>query len=159
MRYGIIVLGFVALLSAGVSAQVSIITGNASQDHVGSVKVGTPATHWSRIYVSVNRPTNWSKVTVIGAFSARILKNNVPTPFGPLRIDLTALFHYDPSMKVRPVVNSASAPREAIVWTKLPPLPTEAIGTLIWYQVLLYNNVGSPNYNLSQIAHTTIVPR
>ncbi len=156
MKHWIIALSFVALFSCSASAQsLSIWTSRPSVGYLGSVIVGQPTTHWSRISVSL-RPTNWKNVTVVGAFSAQLLSNPVSLPFGSLKIDLSSLIHYDPSMSVRPMLNTS--PTEAIVWTKVPALPKEAIGAVIWYQLLLYSKQGSPNHVLSDPAQITVAP-
>jgi len=51
---------------------------------------------------------------------------------------------------------------EWIVWTKLPPLPKEVIGTPLTFQLLLWENKGAPKYTLTFLPYgspnLTIVP-
>jgi hypothetical protein len=51
---------------------------------------------------------------------------------------------------------------EWIVWTRLPPLPKELIGTPLAFQLLLWDNKGAPRYTLTFLPYgspnLTIVP-
>jgi len=156
MRFSIIL--FVLALVAGASAPAQEPILQAFSGNALEVKAGTSVNFWFFLSIQ-NRTVDWKKVAVVGAFSLERLDPPQKIPgVGTLWINPARLVHYDPNMNLRQLTGTASK-NSAIVWTGLPAVSPALIGTVIYYQALLYNTEGPPVFTLTNIVNSlTILP-